>query len=78
MVFDQWEKISPILRCVKCKSTISLTESSFICITCGEKFPIINGIPRFVPESYYSLDNGNDSIVEKTKNYFGFEWDFFP
>jgi SAM-dependent methyltransferase len=40
-------------------------------------YPRVDGIPRFVPASFYALNMGNDSIQEKTKNYFGFEWDYF-
>ena len=52
------------LICPRCKSELSQTEESLDCTNCRANYPIINGIPRFVPESNYT-----DS--------FGFEWTLY-
>ncbi len=62
-------------RCLRCQSTLILENSfgqqssvqtgNLVCQACRERYPITNGIPRFVP----------------TKNYaqsFGVEWQNFP
>jgi len=71
------KKIEPLLECLECKNNLSLEEDGFKCENCGQKYPIIDGIPRFVPENFWKLDNSKQSLDEKTKNYFGYEWEFF-
>jgi SAM-dependent methyltransferase len=71
------QRIEHILCCIECGADLSLKEQSFVCKHCERIYRIIDGIPRFVPESFYHLDNRKQSIEEKTKNYFGLEWDYF-
>jgi len=71
------ERIIDLLCCLECKGNLSLTEKYLECKECRERYPIINGVPRFVPESFYDLGSQNNCIEEKTKNYFGYEWDHF-
>jgi len=75
----KYEKIISILKCINCNSSnldISNSEA-FVCPKCNEKYPIVNGILRFVPESYMNYNENKNTIEEKTKNYFGFEWQEF-
>ena len=59
------------LRCPSCTSELHLSAGTFDaqqgelrCLSCSTNFPIVNGIPRFVPASNYA-DN------------FGFQWNTF-
>jgi SAM-dependent methyltransferase/uncharacterized protein YbaR (Trm112 family) len=65
------------LCCIGCLGELEYAESAFRCSQCKESYPIVDDIPRFVPESYYSLGCGRGNIEERTKDYFGFEWDYF-
>jgi len=71
------EKILEILCCLECKGDLELSNEGLSCKRCLEKYPIIDNIARFVPEGYYKLTRDAQNIEEKTKNYFGFEWDYF-
>lgn len=62
-----------LFRCPKCQEPLALTgdeasveieEGTLVCGSCGMKYPIKNGIPRFVPEENYA-DN------------FGVQWNLF-
>ena len=74
---DLLEKLLPLLKCLRCGSDLKHLNGSIGCTVCNANYSIIDGIPRFVPKKFYVLNTENDSIQEKTKNYFGFEWDYF-
>jgi SAM-dependent methyltransferase len=64
-------EILDLLRCPSCGSKLSYADDgkttvnpNLLCHTCSKKFPITNGIPRFVPADNYS-------------NNFGFQWNKF-
>ncbi len=40
--------LQEILVCPQCKGEIIQAEQSFYCQTCEQRYPIINGIPRFI------------------------------
>ena len=87
-----------ILVCPKCKSSLRLLDDysgdfdiedgGLECTACAATFPIINGIPRFVPvENYASsfglqwnkfrteqLDSVNGSTISKDRFYSVTEW----
>jgi SAM-dependent methyltransferase len=67
--------ILPLLCCLTCRSDLILTEDNCVCTQCKAEYPIINGVPRFVPSQFYQRTPEQDTIQEKTKNYFGFKWD---
>lgn len=71
------KRIENILRCLECKDDLKYNNNSFICDNCKSRYPVVDSIPRFVSESFYNLDAGRTDIEERTKNYFGFEWDYF-
>ena len=75
------------LVCPACSCALSPARDSpntLACLTCSEKFPIVNGIPRLIPKmtsglsgSTYDVPN-NDRILQlKTAVSFGFEWAHF-
>ena len=72
-----WEKVENLLKCFKCGCQLTFGNNNFRCNHCKAIYPIVDGIPRFVPENFWKLGDDNSSIQEKTKNYFGFEWDYF-
>lgn len=55
------EELREILVCPDCGQRLSLDRQTFLCPACGKVFPIVRGVPRFVPDEGYA---GN----------FGFEW----
>jgi SAM-dependent methyltransferase len=72
-----FKAIENLFECKRCKSDLEYNNDKFECKKCNTCYPIIDGIPRFVDESFYQLNEINDDIERKTKNYFGFEWDYF-
>jgi uncharacterized protein YbaR (Trm112 family) len=39
-----------ILACPMCKSDLRLEKSELICIKCGRRYPIKDGIPHLLPD----------------------------
>lgn len=70
-------RIQPLLQCLKCSGALNLEPERFVCESCLASYPVINGIPRFTPENFYERTQEQANISEKTKNYFGFQWDYF-
>jgi SAM-dependent methyltransferase len=56
-----WKDLSDLLACPSCKERLTQEENAFRCQTCGQSYPIIGNIPRFVTSEHYA---GN----------FGFQW----
>ncbi|MCB9891034.1 MAG: methyltransferase domain-containing protein [Planctomycetes bacterium] len=78
---DSTRLLTELLRCVKCHAplehVVTLETVAFDCLQCASRYPIIDGIPRFVSAEFIRRDEHNDELARKTKNYFGFEWDHF-
>lgn len=53
-----------ILCCPDCRESLDLVEGSLRCRRCGVAYPIVDGIPRFVPAENYASS-------------FGFQWNHF-
>jgi ubiquinone/menaquinone biosynthesis C-methylase UbiE/uncharacterized protein YbaR (Trm112 family) len=58
---EVWQDLQDIVVCPNCRGRVTRDAEGFACSACGGKFPIINGIPRFV---------GSEDYVGN----FGFEW----
>ncbi|MEX1112074.1 MAG: class I SAM-dependent methyltransferase [Candidatus Andersenbacteria bacterium] len=69
--------ILPLLQCTKCEGQLSQHPDSLSCKSCEAEFPIIDGVIRFVEKEYYKLSKTHSTLEEKTKNYFGYEWEVF-
>ncbi|MEO8481810.1 MAG: methyltransferase domain-containing protein [Acidobacteriota bacterium] len=52
------------LACPRCGSALSPNSDALVCGSCGTAFPIVDGIPRFVPARNYAES-------------FGFQWNRF-
>ncbi len=72
-----FSKILHLLQCTQCKGDLQISPNNFHCTQCNKEYPIIDDIPRFVDDSFYSLNKKNPTIESKTKNYFGYEWEHF-
>src|SRR5258707_1304985 len=53
-----------LLRCTACRASLNEKEDGYVCSTCGQKFPRVRGLLRFVDAHSYA-----DS--------FGFQWHKF-
>ena len=56
-----FERLAPMLRCLRCKCELALQNYGFQCRVCSSVFPITNGVLRFVESQGYAEN-------------FGFEW----
>ena len=56
-----FERLLPLLRCLRCKGELALNGNGLQCRTCSTVFPITNGVLRFVESQGYAEN-------------FGFEW----
>jgi len=43
-------KLLKILVCPVCKRDIKLNGNKLICVNCGHRYPIVNGIPHMLPD----------------------------
>ena len=46
------------LACPACRQPLNKTSNELTCTTCSRTFPILNGIPRFVPKENYAESFG--------------------
>ncbi len=73
-------RLLQFLVCISCKALLSLTTESregeeiitgmLHCTRCDSRFPITNGIPRFLPSAI-------PSHIQATSEGFGYEWTHF-
>jgi SAM-dependent methyltransferase len=63
-----------LLVCPSCRSTLDRDPAASVpalaCGSCGRRFPIVDGIPRFV-------DVPDDEAARRTQASFGYEWTHF-
>lgn len=74
------ERLIDFLICPSCRQSLVLKEARWLegeikegfleCCSCEKKYPIIDYIPRFLPEAHYSL-------YKETSRNFGFSWRVF-
>lgn len=64
------ERLLRLLRCPRCRGTLTASSSQLTCAACGHTVPVRDGIPRFVttPE---------DPLARQTQASFGYEWTEF-
>jgi uncharacterized protein YbaR (Trm112 family) len=65
-----------VLCCPACKAELLLFDSGFSCSACGERYPVVNGIPRLlVPAMRDALSRSAESTADerriKTAQSFG-------
>ena len=84
------EKLLRTLRCPRCQGCLSSADiptsdaHEFVCENCGEKFPVIDNIPRLLLSPLREALLGNGVVREmearqvQTALSFGFEWNRFP
>jgi SAM-dependent methyltransferase len=77
MTQNRFKEIAHLLHCLECHGGLDFAAQAFKCQNCLADYPIVNGVPRFVPVSFYAFDQQQSTIQEKTKNYFGYEWEHF-
>src|SRR5579872_4938442 len=56
-----FERLLPMLRCLRCKGDLGLNDNGVQCRNCATIFPVTNGVLRFVESQGYAEN-------------FGFEW----
>lgn len=55
-----WDpELMEILRCPQCKGPLQeeASPAGFSCATCRVRFPVVDGIPNFVPAHAIALDD---------------------
>src|ERR1700722_148749 len=55
------EEILRILRCLRCQSRLTHDAAALLCSQCGCRYPVVDGVPRFVEQQFYT-------------GSFGFQW----
>lgn len=78
------DKLLETLRCPNCRASLSHATNELKCGSCGNTYPLIDGIPRLLLPTMRDalLGNGSatgtDSRQVETALSFGFEWHRFP
>jgi SAM-dependent methyltransferase len=54
-------EVLAILRCLDCQSGLRKEDDALVCVSCGRRYPIVKGVPRFVDQQFYT-------------GSFGFQW----
>lgn len=55
------DEVLSVLQCLACRGRLEATAGGLTCIGCGRKYPLVNGVIRFVDEQQYA-------------GSFGFQW----
>ena len=55
------EEILGILRCLHCQRRLVCEAEALVCLNCASRYPVVDGIPRFVEQQFYA-------------GSFGFQW----
>ncbi|HTS35580.1 MAG TPA: class I SAM-dependent methyltransferase [Candidatus Solibacter sp.] len=55
------EQVLAMLRCLDCRAGLDRYADGLVCATCGQKYPAVNGVIRFVDQQHYA-------------GSFGFQW----
>jgi uncharacterized protein YbaR (Trm112 family) len=44
------KELLDILACPICKTEVRLEDNRLVCTQCGRRYPVVDGIPRMLPE----------------------------
>jgi len=55
------EKVLALLRCLSCRGYLEESDGGLVCVDCGQKYPLVDGVVRFVDKQQYA-------------GSFGFQW----
>lgn len=44
------KELLEILACPMCKRKVELRGEELVCVSCGRRYPIVNGIPYLLPQ----------------------------
>jgi hypothetical protein len=44
------KELLEILACPMCKQKVELKGKELVCVGCGRRYPIVNGIPHMLPD----------------------------
>jgi len=44
------KKLLEILACPMCKADVKLKGKELVCVKCGRRYPIVDGIPNMLPD----------------------------
>ena len=58
------DRVLSVLRCLDCQGHLDGRASELACVRCGRKYPIVNGVARFVEKEQYA-------------GSFGFQWKIY-
>jgi len=62
--FEMTEEILAILRCLSCRGAVEPAADNLACSECGRRYPVVNGVARFVDAEHYA-------------GSFGFQWQLY-
>ena len=54
----QLEELLKILVCPACRKEVSLAEGVIVCVACGRRYPVRNGIPIMLTEELPAREQG--------------------
>ena len=58
------DRVLSVLRCLECLGHLDPETSGLVCVDCGRKYPVVNGVARFVDQQQYARS-------------FGFQWKIY-
>ena len=62
------------LVCLKCGKPLEEHNQKLICNVCGVEWPIVDGVPRFIPESYYWGEIPQDRMQQVNQSALETNW----
>lgn len=58
-------KLCDVLCCPRCLCDVDAASTALSCVSCGQSYPIVDGVPRMIVE---------DGIVPESRSRFDFQW----